>query len=117
MKRLTLKDYQNLPVSSVYLTTIVEKLPKGKIPSMTICPVVMLGKDCIRLDCEKPIDLSRFFQANMRPISDYYPEGQYRFCMKKGHVCLEFSDSEPYDRYVEYAGRSFDNGVVKFACR
>jgi len=109
MKTHILQDYQDLPNTSVYLTMIVKKVPKGSIPPMTICPVVRCNHVFIRLDSGTEVNPRRFFLANTRPISDYYMEGQYKFCIRDEHVCLEFSDPEPYNCYIEYAGKCFDS--------
>ncbi len=116
MKKPTLEDYQNMPISSVYLTMVVEKGAKGRIPFAAICPVVRFNHVFVRIDQGKVVNAKKFFLTSTRPISDYYPKGQYEFCIKDGHVGLEFKDSEPYDRYIEYAGKNFDRYVARTVC-
>ena len=111
MENPTLEDYQRLSISSVYLTMIVRKVPKGMIPPMVICPVVRFNNGFVRLDSGEYIDSRRFFLTSTKCISDYYLEGQYRFCMKGERVSLEFDNLEPYNRYIEFAGKNFDRYV------
>ena len=113
MEKPTLEDYQNMPSSLVYLTMVVEKAPKGIIPTASICAVVKFNH-IFGVDQEKKIDSRRFYLASTRPVLDFYPEGQYKFCMKDGHVVIEFEDSEPYNRYIDYAGKNFDKYLVSF---
>lgn len=113
MQETTLQDYQNVPISSIYLSIVMEKVPRGKMPAITICPVMRIKHSFVRLDKGEVIDSKRFVLAGTRPLSDYYNEGQYSFSEKDGRLFLEFNDYEPYSRYVEYAGKNLEKYMKK----
>ena len=113
MEEPTSQDYQKIPISNIYLTVIMEKVPRGKIPAISICPVMRFKHVFIKLNQGGVIDPKKFALVSTRPLSDYYSEGQYKLFIKDNHLCLEFNDYVPYTRYVEYAGKNFEKYIKK----
>ncbi len=113
MEKPTSQDCQKAPISNVYLTMIMEKVPRGKIPAITICPVMRVRHTFVKINQGGVIDPKRYTLAGTRPLSDYYSEGQYELFTKDGCWYLEFNDYEPYSRYIEYAGKNFDKYLKK----
>ena len=113
MEEPTSRDCKT-PISNVYLTMIMQKVPRGKIPAITICPVMRVKHTFVRINQKSVIDPKKYTLASTRPLSDYYSEGQYKLFMEDGCWHMEFYDYEPFSRYIEYAGRNFDKYLKKF---
>lgn len=117
MEKTTFQDCQNVPLASVYLTLIMQKGRKGKIPAMTICPVIRKGQSFVRLNYGGFINPKKYALVNTKPLSEYYQKDQYRIYVEGERISIEFDDRKPYERYIEYAGRSFDRYVKRYSLR
>lgn len=99
------------PELAKQLTNILSEVVET-LPAMYTVPMFLLKVDDERyyslndgdLDPEDAVRIDY-----LEPFSDYYSEGQYRFVIINGKVCIDVDSGEPFERYSK---KALDNFVL-----